>query len=565
MKALLTLLVMIVFCFSAPAAASDPLYESFQEPPAEARPFVRWWWNGIRVTSEETIRELDVMKAAGIGGFEMNPIGMPPATQESLDATKELEWLSPEWNEVVKATAKAARERGMIPDLIVGSGWPFGGRFLESGEQIQIVTVNKKELEGPGVFEGTAKELAEAAVSFSGGRRRQRIEVGSEPKLVFLRLVAADAKQPEPGVDLMGKVGDDGMVKFDIPAGKYILYAGAWREGYRQVSRGGPGADGPVVDHLNKASVQKYLNRMSDALNPVLDGKMGNYIRAMFCDSLELGHTNWTDDFFEQFEKRRGYDATPYLHYMVDLEPIEGDSEFDDALKRLRYDFNITVIELFMERFMQTYTQWCNANGMKSRAQSYGRESHPLDTSFLVDIPECETWIPDVNKTPHPCTINRYVATAAHLRGKTEVSCEAMTNTVTVFRILPKYIKRTDDLNFITGTTHSVLHGFNYSPPLAGFPGWVQFGCYFSEQNPWWAYFRKWADYNARISAVLQGSKAQARVAILTGDADIWSTFGRPYHPFAEREANKPWYLYRIWEALHQNGCLLYTSPSPRD
>ena len=202
MKARYMVLVILLMTATVSCGA-DKLYDDFQEPPASARPFVRWWWNGIRVTSEETIRELDVMKKAGIGGFEMNPVGMRLASPESLAATKELQWLEPEWNEVVKTTAMEARKRGMIPDLIVGSGWPFGGRFLESGEQIQIVTINKKELAGPGTFEGTAKELAEAAISTSGGRRRQRIEAGSEPKLVFLRLVHADAKTPEAGIDLM--------------------------------------------------------------------------------------------------------------------------------------------------------------------------------------------------------------------------------------------------------------------------------------------------------------------------------------------------------------------------
>jgi len=28
----------------------DPLYAAFQDPPARLRPFVRWWWNGSRVT-----------------------------------------------------------------------------------------------------------------------------------------------------------------------------------------------------------------------------------------------------------------------------------------------------------------------------------------------------------------------------------------------------------------------------------------------------------------------------------------------------------------------------------
>ena len=32
---------------------SDDLYESFKNPPGSARPFVRWWWNGDKLTREE--------------------------------------------------------------------------------------------------------------------------------------------------------------------------------------------------------------------------------------------------------------------------------------------------------------------------------------------------------------------------------------------------------------------------------------------------------------------------------------------------------------------------------
>ena len=32
---------------------------------------------------------------------------------------------------MLKVALDGARERGMICDMIVGSGWPFGGEFLE--------------------------------------------------------------------------------------------------------------------------------------------------------------------------------------------------------------------------------------------------------------------------------------------------------------------------------------------------------------------------------------------------------------------------------------------------
>ena len=110
----------------------DQVYEGFKNPPAEARPFVRWWWNNNQVEEEEILRELDVLKAAGVGGIEINPI----AGWEGPTGSKAtvLTWRSEEWHRMLHVACKGAKERGLIVDLIAGSGWPFGGEFLKPDE-----------------------------------------------------------------------------------------------------------------------------------------------------------------------------------------------------------------------------------------------------------------------------------------------------------------------------------------------------------------------------------------------------------------------------------------------
>ena len=71
------------------------LYEVFRNPGAEYRPFVRWWWNGARIEKDEILRELDLMKSAGIGGVEINTLKFPKGT-DSL-GYKVKPYLSPEW------------------------------------------------------------------------------------------------------------------------------------------------------------------------------------------------------------------------------------------------------------------------------------------------------------------------------------------------------------------------------------------------------------------------------------------------------------------------------------
>ncbi|MEI6178819.1 MAG: glycosyl hydrolase, partial [Verrucomicrobiota bacterium] len=538
-------------------ASEDKLYEAFLNPPAEARPFVRWWWNGDCVTEKELLRELDLLKAAGIGGVEINPIAMPGGATPSQ--TPALEWLSPEWNRMAAVATRGAKERGMIADMIVGSGWPFGGRFLKSGETIQAIGVASRTLKGPAVFKGTLTKLMKAPSV------RAAVTDAAKPRLMYLRLVPKSATRIDECIDLANAVKPDGTVEFQIPAGEHTLHTGTWQESFTSVIHGAPGSDGQVLNHLNQAAVEGYLKRMSDKLGPALGGKLGDSLRAMFCDSIELSGTNWTTDFSDEFQRRRGYALEPWYPFAL-YDPHQGymdylpdDAKFANEVRRVRYDFNKTFIELFHERFIRVFHAWCRDNGVLSRYQAYGGPSlmDMLSGYLIPDIPEGDNWIfhPPGNQLPlnqiRYAVWNKYASSAAHLTGKRLTSCEAMTNLRGVFQATLEYIKLAGDLNMMTGVNHFVLHGFNYSPPEAGFPGWVRYGTYFNEQNPWWPHFRKWTDYTARLCSILQSSQAKAEIAILGPTADVWSKAGLERQGFI----HTPWYLHLVWQAFQQNGC----------
>ena len=173
-------------CVLAPQAAAEDLYERFREPPAQARPFMRWWWNGSCVSAGEIRRELDLMKAAGIGGIEINPIAMPQEAKTTAD--RALVWLSPQWNERVRVATVGAAQRGMIADLIVGTGWPFGGTFLPPEQTIEGITLNTIELQGPRVFESAVAKLLKPP------KTPYEVPDKPAPELLFLRLFPAEAR-----------------------------------------------------------------------------------------------------------------------------------------------------------------------------------------------------------------------------------------------------------------------------------------------------------------------------------------------------------------------------------
>jgi hypothetical protein len=541
----------------------DDIFQGFRTPPAESRPFVRWWWNGNRLSKKEILRELDVMKKAGIGGVEINPIAFPqradPVGYNAMTIFEE------EWLEMLQVALKGAKERGMVCDMIVGSGWPFGGEFLKKEEQSQMLTIETLDLQGGKNQHFKIQDLL-AKVDPNIHSRNETVY----KDLLMVRLLPAESVDFVEGIDLMDNISKGELI-IDVPEGNHVLYYVVKLSGYMAVINGAPGAGGPVLNHYNKEAVKAYLDRTSDFISSKI-GNMGNYIRAMFCDSMELEGANWNDDIPLEFEKRRAYSLLPYLPFVLKKvghmgNPLEEEYgtrfsvKVDEEIKRVELDFYRTRIELFKERFIDTFNDWCHKNNVQSRMQAYGRGMHPLEASMEIDIPECETWLfkdvgtqyPDTGlggRAPRMC--NKYVASGAALAGKRIVSCEEITNTAMVFMASLEHIKIAGDQSNISGVNHSILHGFNYSPPEAPFPGWIRYGTYFNEQNTWWPYFRLWSDYKSRISYLLQNANPQANVGILQPLVDLWLKHGPQRDPFPQKWY--PEYQNNLWEAVHQNG-----------
>ena len=538
-------------------------FNGFQDPPASSRVFVRWWWNGNRLDADEIVRELDVMKEAGIGGVEINPIAFPGGGDamgyESLTIFEE------SWMEMLEVALRGAKERGIICDMIVGSGWPFGGEFLKKEEQSQMVTVETIDLEGGRNYRFNVDELL--------GRVDPEIHSKNDKvyrDLLMMRLLPASSEAFVEGEDLMKHISGDELT-LATPEGSWVLYYVVKLTGYMAVINGSPGAAGPVLNHYSAKATDAYLNRISGFIKEKI-GDMGTFIRAMFCDSMELEGANWNDDLPAQFEVRRGYSLLPYFPFVLKKvghmgNPLDEEygtrfsEEVVQKIKRVELDFYRTRIELFKERFIDTFHRWCNQNNVLSRMQAYGRGMHPLEASMAIDIPECETWLNKEVGREYPATgpsgraplmCNKFVASGAILAGRSVVSCEEITNTSMAFMATLENIKVAGDQSNLSGVNHSILHGYNYSPPEVPFPGWVRYGTYFNERNTWWPYFRLWSDYKARISYLLQNATPQANVAILQPLTDLWLREGPQRDPFPR--ARYPDYQHNLWEVIHQNG-----------
>ena len=531
----------------------EALAQGFLNPPAEARPFVRWWWNDNRVEETQIIRQLDLLKAAGMGGVEINPInyGRHYRTQ-----ARQLVWRSPEWDRVLHTAAKGAHERGMIVDMIGGSGWPFGGEFLERDEQIMRVVVDTERVSGPRSFRYDVEPLLERR------RRSQRHGADGPVRLEFVKLYPTALNTADPIRDITGMVSADGTFSVEIPEGEFVVAFGVHMQGYRTNNpTGTPGSRGPAMDHFSKDVTRMYLNRVKGA-DDTWGEPLSTYMRAIFADSLELGHANWTHGMLELFERSKGYDIGPYLPLVLGgVRGLRLSEAFQDQIRRARYDWSHHLVSVFHDNFTREFAEFSHDNNLLSRFQAYGapRLLGIAEGYMIPDIPESNNWISSSPYGENGFTWNhghgfkiwdKYASAGGRLRGKKIISSEAMTNTKALYERTLGEIKVADDMNFITGINHSVLHGYNYTPPDVPFPGLIRFGSYFSEHNTWWPYLRHWADYNARLSYVMQNTRPVSDIAIIGPTPDIWSRHGLERRPFHL----EPEYLYRLWEPIGQLG-----------
>ncbi|MCL4401900.1 MAG: hypothetical protein M1436_04430, partial [Acidobacteria bacterium] len=175
------------------------------------------------------------------------------------------------------------------------------------------------------------------------------------------------------------RVRPDGTLDWDVPAGKWQVFAFKQFPADLRVI-GGAGA-GPqlVLDHLNRAAFAAHAQRVGDSAKQYVGDFFGNGLRAIFCDSLEVhAYLFWNDRFLEEFQKRRGYDLTPYLPVLKvpgfadpygaflskPIYDIEGIGD------RVRHDYWQTVSDLMFEEFYEPFNEWAAKNKLLARVQA---------------------------------------------------------------------------------------------------------------------------------------------------------------------------------------------------
>ncbi|HUP03957.1 MAG TPA: glycosyl hydrolase [Bryobacteraceae bacterium] len=473
---------------ASPANIADAL-RGFQNPPDDARPMMRWWWFGPAVEKPELQRELEAMKAGGIGGVEIQPV-YPVALDDPARGIRNFQYLSPEFLDDVRFAADKARDLGMRVDITLGSGWPYGGPHTTIDLAAGRLRVERIPI--------PANASSVAAPTLRDGE-----------KLIAAFLARGDARQFSP--DGIARLEITGLAFGPPPAapGRVVLFFISSRT-RMAVKRAAIGAEGFVLDHYSRAAIDAHLKNVGDLLLSAF-GKSPPY--AVFSDSLEVNSSDWTPDFLAEFQRRRGYDLAPYLPALA--------GDIGENTAAVRHDWGLTLTELANDNYLAPVREWAHAHGALFRSQTYGTPPVTLSSNALVDLPEGEGW------DWRTCSPARWAASANHLYGRAVTSSETWTWLHSpVFRATPLDMKAEADLHFLQGVNQIVGHGWPYSPPHAEEPGWHFYAAaVFSEHNPWWLVMPDITRYLQRVSYLLRQGDPVADVALYLPTADAYARF----------------------------------------
>jgi hypothetical protein len=498
---------------ASPGGEPARLRDLFLNPPQSARPMTRWWWFGGAATPEEITRELSLMSESGLRGVELQPV-YPLEVDDPKRGIRNIRYFSSEWFDLLRHTTRETRRLGMQFDLTLGSGWPYGGPFIPIELAARQARVLIQESVGPGLFswrltpELTESDSIVAALAVP-------VLPSGQPDIQHSRAITDQIKRHTKYGDLIGM----GIENWAVPPGPWRIMVYIDCPTGQQVKRPTLGMEGYVLDHFNRQAMDLFLEAAGDQVLNQLKEVADPPFCSVFCDSLEVYGADWTPSLLREFEKRRGYDLTPYLPALW--------QEAGPLTPHIRYDYHLTLSDLMLENFFAPLAGWSQRHGMTARIQAHGAMADVMHGYALAHIPEGEhieggdQYVVDIQH-------RRLASSAGHIYQKPVISAETYSwLRFPLFMVTLEMMKAATDAQFLDGINQIVNQGYSYSPPQAGQPGWTFYAStVINHNNIWWRHYNHLTRYIQRVCALLQQGVSVNPVGVYVPLADIYAKYG---------------------------------------
>ncbi|MDM7919908.1 MAG: glycosyl hydrolase, partial [Methanosarcina sp.] len=145
----------LLFLLTIPSI-SQSLEEGFLNPPEYAKPRTWWHWTNSNISTEGITKDLEWMKKAGIGGFQIADV----ASGQGQTVEKKIPFGSPEWYNAVRHAAAEADRLGLEMTIFSSPGWSLtGGPWVKPEQAMKKLVWSEMDLKGPVKFRGKLPPL----------------------------------------------------------------------------------------------------------------------------------------------------------------------------------------------------------------------------------------------------------------------------------------------------------------------------------------------------------------------------------------------------------------------
>src|SRR5208337_4737721 len=190
-------------------------------------------------------------------------------------------------------------------------------------------------------------------------------------RLVREELAALPGDRPlqlRDRVDLTDRISKEGTLDWDVPPGTWkVVRIGRTTTGLN-VAFG----KGLLTDYLSPAAMEQHYEKGIKPLIADAGALVGKTWQYSIEDNVEIdGMYSWTPGLLEEFQKRRGYDPTPYLSALAGeiIENVEITDRFLADVRR-------TIADCVADDHYGRWAELAHADGLQVRAEA-GGQHHP--------------------------------------------------------------------------------------------------------------------------------------------------------------------------------------------
>ena len=215
------------------------------------QPWARWWWMGSAVDKPNLKKNLLDFHRAGIGGVEITPIYGVKGEENNF-----INYLSPKWLEMLDYTIHISDSLHMQVDMVLGTGWPYGGSHVTLPNAASKLIVEKYQLK--------KNETIDKNIKLENTNEKIPAELlyvvayGNDGSYVNLtdQLKDKNSKVKDKGIEgnplSLQILLKPNKLKWKAVKTDYTIYAVFSGKTGQQVKRAAPGGSGYTLDHYSK-------------------------------------------------------------------------------------------------------------------------------------------------------------------------------------------------------------------------------------------------------------------------------------------------------------------------